>query len=100
MVALSAYPSVTPAPVQSRHKAERAGGRAEMSFLKCDDFADRWAGWLRVNFQSQRQIAVAFSVDERTVRYWLAGTSEPRGRHLAHALRSYPQAIPQLVGQP
>lgn len=69
-----------------------------MSFLNGDDFSDRWSGWLRENFSSQRQIAEAFRVDERTVRYWLAGTSEPRGRHLARALRRYPDAIPRLVG--
>lgn len=70
-----------------------------MSFLIAEDFSARWAGWLRANFQSQTQIAKAFSVDERTVRYWLAETSEPRGRHVAHAMRAYPHAIPYLVGR-
>lgn len=69
-----------------------------MSFRVGDDFSDRWADWLRSSFHSQRQIAVAFSVDERTVRYWLAGTSEPRGRHVARAMATHPSAIPFLIG--
>ena len=53
-------------------------------------FAEQWVRFLRENFHSTVQIAVAFSVTEQTARNWLAGTSVPRGPHVARAMMEHP----------
>lgn len=62
------------------------------------DLSARWAVWLTENFHSNQQIERAFNVSPRTVAYWLSQDAEPRGRHLAQAVRDYPECVPALFG--
>jgi hypothetical protein len=60
-------------------------------------FKDRWAGFLRRHFRNSLDVAVHFSVDEKTARLWLEGVNGPQGWVVAHAMASIPGAAQDLM---
>ena len=60
-------------------------------------FKTRWAGFLRAHFRNSLDVAVHFSVDEKTARLWLEGVNGPQGWVVAHALCSIPGAADDLM---
>lgn len=59
-------------------------------------FAERWAEFLRENFHTPEQIAVAFGVTAQTARNWLDGTAAPRGHAVALAFTD-PELAPAIT---
>lgn len=55
------------------------------------NFPVLWAQFLRENFRSSVEVAVAFGVAERTARTWIEGTNTPRGEIVAAAVVSIPE---------
>ena len=69
-----------------------------MSCTREFDLAERWARYLIAHYRGTDQIMAAFRVSRRTAIYWEKQEVEPRGKHLAAAMRRHPDAIPLLIG--
>lgn len=55
-------------------------------------YPDRWAAFLRANFRNALEVAVFFSVDEKTARQWIEGVTAPRGWAASFAVLAIPSA--------
>lgn len=49
-------------------------------------FAHFWAGWLRANYRSTEEVAVAFGVRHQTAINWWQGANRPSGDVVALAV--------------
>ena len=71
-------------PVLDPHRMHRA-------------FPDIWARYLAEHYGGRRgRIMEAFSVDDRTVRSWLAGLNAPSGAKVALAAARHPEFFAAL----
>ncbi|NBW13844.1 MAG: hypothetical protein EBR82_38165 [Caulobacteraceae bacterium] len=67
-----------------------AGGRPFDPQAYYRVFRDRWPDFIRANFRTSAHVAVFFSVDDRTARQWMEGTTAPRGQCVALAVAAMP----------
>lgn len=74
-----------------------------LSGRPCDPMAfrrlypDRWSAFLRVQFRSALEVAVFFSVNEKTARQWWEGVTGPQGWASAYAVAAIPGARAALL---
>jgi hypothetical protein len=61
-----------------------------LAFRRC--YPDRWSGFLRAHFRGPLEVALFFSVDERTARQWWEGTTGPQGWAPTFAVAAIPGA--------
>ncbi|MEL6125835.1 MAG: hypothetical protein AAFR57_05480 [Pseudomonadota bacterium] len=96
-------PLANPSMSSSSDQSSRAGKREhdrralQMSFQMF--FQERWIEFLKENFGSPEEIAVAFGVTGPTAKNWLDGSTAPRGHCVAKAFRDYPEQAAFLIGE-
>lgn len=61
-------------------------------------FQERWSEFIKDNFATNEQCAVAFGVTAKQADNWRRGISAPRGHHVAKAFRTYPEHAHRLIG--
>ncbi len=61
-------------------------------------FPDRFAAFLRANFQSVEHAAVFFNVTYRTAENWYEGNTRATGDKVAMAAMSFPQSFRDIMG--
>lgn len=86
---------ISRSPLRSPDTKQRRERVHTMSFQEF--FAVRWADFLRENFDTPAQIAVAFNVSTVTAQNWLNRTTAPRGHVVARAFRDYPNEARSLL---
>lgn len=62
-------------------------------------FADRWRDFLRGNFDSAEEVAVAFGVEGSTARKWWEGSHAPSGFAVGLAFALMPDAAGAAMGR-
>ena len=80
------------------------GGLAGLlSARPCDPLAfrrlypDRWSAFLRAHFRNSLEVAVFFSVDEKTARQWINGVNAPQAWAASFATIAIPGAAKYLM---
>ena len=74
-----------------------------LSGRPCDPMAfrrlypDRWSAFLHAQFRSPLEVAVFFSVNEKTARQWWEGVTGPQGWASAYAVAAIPGAAAELL---
>lgn len=74
-----------------------------LSGRPCDPMAfrrlypHRWSGFLRAHFRNATEVAVFFSVNEKTARQWWEGLTGPQGWAAAYAVAAIPSASQHLL---
>lgn len=79
----------------SLDRSDHLTGGRKVSFEEF--FRARWVAFLKANFRSDAEIAVAFNVTEVTARNWKAGLTAPRGLAVALAFRDRPDEAAALI---
>lgn len=62
-------------------------------------FPDRWSAFLKAHFRNSVTVAFFFSVDEKTARNWIEGTTAPRAEVILSLIERCPAALPMLLQQ-
>ena len=73
--------------------AEKSFANVSMAREFKAKFAQRWAAFLRTEFQSSEHIALVFGVTSRTADNWRAEVSIPSGDTVALFFLRYPEAV-------
>lgn len=55
-------------------------------------FPEQWRGFLHAHFRSVAEVALFFSVEDRTARNWWEGSHSPQGWAVAMAVQAIPSA--------
>lgn len=66
-----------------------------LAYRRC--FPDRWPAFLRAHFRSHVEVAVFFSVGDRTARDWWEGVSTGQAWAVGYAVATIPGAAGQLA---
>lgn len=60
-------------------------------------FPDRWSAFLKTYFRNSVTVAFFFSVDEKTARNWIEGTTAPRAEVILSLVQRCPAVMPLLL---
>lgn len=86
---------------KSAQKSENDSGQA--SATGCNphqvhrEFPDRWAQYIRTNYQDLHHVMRVFWVSERTARKWWSGETGASGGYVAIAVNEHPVAAPRML---
>ncbi len=90
--------------IRSLPSVHRMESRREVTEMSCQTQALRtaWAEFILSHYRgaTEKQIARAFGVSDRTVRYWLNQEISPRGEALWTAVQRDGFTIPRLRREP
>jgi hypothetical protein len=62
-------------------------------------FPDRWAAFLKAHFRDSVSVAFFFSVNEKTARLWMEGTTAPRAEVVLSLIERAPSVLPFLLSE-